>query len=294
MATHRALQAAGMAVTASAPMSGPYSLNAFVDAVFMGEVNDSGTVSAAFLATAYQHTYGDIYTDPLQVFEPAFASGIDALLPGTHSRSELYTLGLLPVSALFSSTPPSAALAGMTPATTPAELAPTFAAGFGGGNLITNAYRLTYIDDAIAHPDGGWPSAAGGGASAASTLALRRALALNDLRTWIPGSPVLLCGGDGDPTVFWLNTDLMQQYWVAHPPGAGIVTVLDVDAGTTAADSYPRQRQAFSIAKTGIAAVAILGGATDGGAQAVAAAYHSELVPPACLSAAVSFFKGFQ
>src|SRR5450631_2750424 len=39
MATHRAMQAAGMNVTASAPMSGPYSLAAFVDAVFYGEVN---------------------------------------------------------------------------------------------------------------------------------------------------------------------------------------------------------------------------------------------------------------
>ena len=36
MATHRAMQAAGMTVTASAPMSGPYALSAFVDAVFRG------------------------------------------------------------------------------------------------------------------------------------------------------------------------------------------------------------------------------------------------------------------
>src|SRR5262249_22824353 len=34
MATHKALQAAGVTVTASAPMSGPYALEAFGDAIF--------------------------------------------------------------------------------------------------------------------------------------------------------------------------------------------------------------------------------------------------------------------
>ena len=37
MATHRAMQAGGQIVTASAPMSGPYALAAFGDAVFLGE-----------------------------------------------------------------------------------------------------------------------------------------------------------------------------------------------------------------------------------------------------------------
>jgi dipeptidyl aminopeptidase/acylaminoacyl peptidase len=38
MATHRLLQASGTAVAASAPMSGPYALAAFGDAVFHGRV----------------------------------------------------------------------------------------------------------------------------------------------------------------------------------------------------------------------------------------------------------------
>ena len=45
MATHRAIQAANGTVTASAPMSGPYSLSAFADAVFMGEVTDSAALN---------------------------------------------------------------------------------------------------------------------------------------------------------------------------------------------------------------------------------------------------------
>jgi dipeptidyl aminopeptidase/acylaminoacyl peptidase len=44
MATHKALQAAGVAVTASAPMSGPYALEAFGDAIFYGSVDIGSTV----------------------------------------------------------------------------------------------------------------------------------------------------------------------------------------------------------------------------------------------------------
>ncbi len=44
MATHRALEAAGMKVTASVGMSGPYALAAFADAVFYGEVNGAAPI----------------------------------------------------------------------------------------------------------------------------------------------------------------------------------------------------------------------------------------------------------
>jgi hypothetical protein len=39
MATHRAMQSAGMTVTAAAPLSGPYALSAFADAIFGGRVD---------------------------------------------------------------------------------------------------------------------------------------------------------------------------------------------------------------------------------------------------------------
>jgi len=39
MATHKAMQALAMPVTASAPMSGPYALEAFGDAIFFGKVD---------------------------------------------------------------------------------------------------------------------------------------------------------------------------------------------------------------------------------------------------------------
>ena len=74
MATHRAMQNLGMQVTASAPLSGPYALAAFVDAVFYGDVNGDGPVSATLLFTAYQHAYGNIYTSADEVFESQYAS----------------------------------------------------------------------------------------------------------------------------------------------------------------------------------------------------------------------------
>ena len=186
--------------------------------------------------------------------------------------------------------PPSAATAQYTPAMSPAALAGTFAAGFGNANLVTNTYRLQYITDALANPDGAWPVATTAVPTGTAALPLRRALARNDLRGWVPAAPTLLCGGDGDPTVFWLNTELLVAYWAIHPPAPGLVSVLDVDAGGGAGDPYARQRTAFGVAKGVVALTAVVDGATDGGAGAVASAYHAELVPPACLSAVAEFF----
>src|SRR5579875_3457151 len=59
MATHRAMQAAGMAVTASGPMSGPYALAAFGDAVFMGDVNLGAVINFVLVALRDQHKVDD-------------------------------------------------------------------------------------------------------------------------------------------------------------------------------------------------------------------------------------------
>ena len=287
MATQRALEALGDPVTASAPMSGPYALAAFVDALFEGEVNTDATVTSAFLITAYQHAYGDVYADPAGVFEQPYATGIEALLPTNIARSQLYAMGKLPPAALFSSTPPAPAYAGMTPATSPPVLAPIFAAGFGAGNLITNPYRLSYLTDATQNPDGGFPAISSGIPAQNPTLGLRAALKTNDLRDWVPAAPTFLCGGADDPTVFWLNTELMQQYWISHAPPTAAISVLDLEGQGSA---YSGLQTGFAAAKVLIAGGAIAGGATDGGAAAVAEAYHTQLVAPFCLAAVVSFF----
>ena len=292
MATHRALQAAGAAVTASAPMSGPYALAAFGDAIFYGHVPLSAPVNLTLLVSSYQHAYGNVYAQPTDFFEPNFATDIASLLPSTTAISELYSERKLPPAALFSATPPASEWTPYTPATTPAELAPIFAMGFGPDNLILNSFRLAYLNDAASAPDGGFPTTTTGLPAANPGNTLRQDLKLNDLRGWLPAAPVLLCGGDEDPTVFYLDTQLMQNYWAGHVP-PGEVSVLDVDGAATAGDPYAQLQSAFAAAKALVASAAVLDGATDGGEAAVLADYHVGLVAPFCAAAVRTFFDGF-
>jgi hypothetical protein len=108
--------------------------------------------------------------------------------------------------------------------------------GFGSDNLLLNSYRLSYLEDAVNAPDGGFPTMTTGLTAAAPENTLRQDLKMNDLRGWMPNAPLLMCGGDEDPTVFYFDTELMQSYWTAHVP-AGAVSVLDVDAAPTAGDT---------------------------------------------------------
>ncbi len=290
LATLRAMQAAGMSVTAAGPMSGPYALSGFADAIFMGEVDGGATINFTLLVSAYQHSYGNVYSNPTDVFSPQYAANIASLLPATTTRSNLYTQGLLPQYALFSNTPPAPQYAPMTPATAPAGLAPAFALGFGPSPLVTNAYRLSYLQDEAVHPDGGYPTTTSDMPPASPGNGLRQDLAKNDLRDFNPSVPVLLCGGSDDPEVFFLNTQLMQGYWAAHDPAAP-ATVLDVDSAAGASDPYATLKIAFAAAKAAVAAAAVAGGATDGGQSAVLEDYHAGLVPPFCLYAVESFFN---
>jgi hypothetical protein len=286
MATHAAMQAAGTPPTASGPMSGPYTLAAFGDAIFMGEVPTSAPLNVTFLIDGYQQVYGNVYSSPSDVFSSTYASGIGTLLPSSSGSSDLYTQGKLPQSQLFNSTPPNSSYASVTPATSPTNLATIFAQGFGSSYLITNQYRLNYLTDAAANPDGGFPATTTGAPPGAPALAFRQDLKTNDLRNWTPSAPVLMCGGNSDPTVLFLNTQLLQQYWVGVAPTAP-VTVIDIDSSGNPDSDL---KAGFQAAKALAATNAIAAGATDGGANAVLQAYHAGLVPPFCLSAVKRFF----
>src|SRR5450631_486730 len=237
MATHKALQAAGQTVTASAPMSGPYALEAFGDAVFYGSVNIGATVFTPLITTSYQKAYGNLYAATTDIYEPTYAPGVDTLLPSATPIDTLFEDGKLPQTALFSNTTPVTGNAALD-AVLAVPANPVFALGFGPSNLVTNAYRLCYVMDAIAHPDGAVPIPQPGvPLAAAPQHPLRVAFKLNDMRTWVPHVPVLLCGGDQDPTVFFsLNTGTMQAFWGALPPGA--VTVLDVNGTIATNDPF--------------------------------------------------------
>lgn len=282
MATDKALQAAGVKVAAAAPMSGPYALEAFGDAVFFGSVNIGSTVFAPLILTSYQEAYRNIYSAPTDVYEPAFAA-VPFLLPSDTPITTLFQEGRLPQSALFDSKTPVTGN-GALDAALAVPSNPVFAAGFGEPNLITNNYRVGYALDALANPDGALPNPQPGVPLASSPQhPLRMAFKMNDMRSWVPMSPMLLCGGDQDPTVFFsVNTGTMQAFWSALPPG--LITVLDVNAAVGANDPFAPVKLGFQQQLAGLLA--------SGGQAAVVQAYHSS-VAPFCTVAARAYFSQF-
>ena len=70
-------------MTASAPLSGPYALSAFGDAIFEGQVSNSADVNLLLIISGYQQAYGNLYSATTDVFEAKYATGIDTLFPST-------------------------------------------------------------------------------------------------------------------------------------------------------------------------------------------------------------------
>jgi hypothetical protein len=111
------------------------------------------------------------------------------------------------------------------------------------------------------------------------------------LRSYVPSTPVLLCGGKDDPTVFYpVNTQTTQAYFLSKGMPAAALVVVDVDSTPTgAADPFAAAKAGFAVAK---AATAASGGKTAAEqAMAVASAYHGGLVPPFCNAVVQGFFK---
>ena len=319
MATLQALQAKGMTVTAGAPMSGPYSMALFGDAIFGGNVNVGGTLFAPLLAASYQNSYGNVYGSITDIYNPIYATGLDTLLPGSLSTDQLFSMNKVPQSALFQANPPApyASLDPISPAS------PSFAFGFDSTNyLIQTGYRAAYLGDASANPD---QVTANTGYFAAATPAnnLRKDLKANDLRTYKPTMPVLMCGGNADPTVFFQpNTQVM--YGAMTVQGTTTFAMVDVAAasnalttttltsgqqsgmavpvGTAQAVFSGGQTQVYSGTYNAVYSADIAAGmstenatadATGQATVAVAKAYHGSLVPPACMVAARGFFQQF-
>jgi acetyl esterase/lipase len=331
MATHKAMETlylsdpvtyAKMKVTASAPMSGPYAMEAFGDAMFFGNVDIGGTLFAPMLATSYQKEYGNIYTNTTDIFKSPYATGIDTLLPSMTPYTTLFTNNILPQSALFDSLAPSSttgisavdnAVNGIF-AVSNSPSSP-FAFGFDSANyLINNSYRLAYVQDAVENADdvlATSPTTLALAASPANTL--RQAFKANDLRNFTPSAPVLLCGGHNDPTVFYkVNAGTVATLSTANP----YVSTIDVDGAGTIHYGSPLStspngglaaletglQQQFSIALTSATSQAITAYGAEGltGAalttavtSAVAQSYHGTLVPPFCTKAAQQFFLSF-
>jgi len=286
MATQRRLQAMGVPLTAAAFMSGPYALAAFGDALFYGWASVGTTLFVPLIVASYQQAYGDLYVQASDYYAPRYAASVPGLLPGDRGVSELFASGALP-RALFSDQPPLPEWASITPPTDLPPYAASAAASFGADALLGNALRRAYLQDFFAQPDGlvGGPPWAG--PAEAPGHPLRRALKRNDLRNFTPTSPVLLCGGHADTTVYYdLNTRVMEAYWSPPSPTAmapGLLSVLDVDASPSFGDPYRSIKQQFGLLK-GLAKLTV-------GDDDLMAGYHGALVPPFCLLAARQFFQ---
>ncbi|MBS0387892.1 MAG: prolyl oligopeptidase family serine peptidase [Proteobacteria bacterium] len=316
MATHKALQAAGMTVTASAPMSGPYALEAFGDAVFFGKVNLGSTIFTPLLTTSYQKSYGNIYSATSDIFEDAYSASIEGLLPSTTPIDTLISTGKLPQLQLFNSTTPVTGNATLDallaePSDPNDPRTPLFRLGFGTMNLVKNSFRVAYVADAAGQPDGALLPQPTFQLATAPTNTLRLAFKQNDLRSWIPQVPVLMCGGGNDPVVFFpVNTITISYWWEAQGvPVArtavaiptSLVTVLDLEAGLGAGDPFALAEGGFATAKGAIyqaaydstvAAGGDAAAADQAGQFAVVQSYHTT-VAPFCSAAARGFFSQF-
>ncbi len=280
VATHRAMQAAGQTVTASAPLSAPSAISLLVDYNFSGAPALGSTIFTPLLSTSWQRQFGNVYSNIRDVYEDPYAATIETLLPSTQSIAALAQAGQFPATqALYA--------ADAEPPLAVPQLAPF---GFyGPNNLIKSTFLAAAATDIGNNRCAGnaFPATADSLGSrsplnCAPANGFRRAAVANDLRNWVPTRPMLMCGGANDPTVNFLSTQATAGYFAAQ--GATNVTTLDLEAAVSG-PSDP-----FAAAKLGFAQ-AVAATAASGGATAVVTSYHGSLVPPFCNAAARGFFQ---
>jgi hypothetical protein len=96
--------------------------------------------------------------------------------------------------------------------------------------------------------------------------------------------PMLLCGGDQDPVVFYgVDTGTMAAYWNTQV-AEGLITVLDVNGTPQAGNPYAPLQVVFQQTEAQIVA--------SSGQQAAIEGYHT-LASAFCTVAARDFFSHF-
>jgi hypothetical protein len=217
------------------------------------------TAFLPLLIAGGQHAGAAIYGSASEIYEAPYAAAIEA-----------GTLKSVPAALFARDSLPQA---------------PGFGQYFGDDHLIKSSYRAAYLADLAAHPCDLNPAAP---LDCAPQHALRTLFRKNDLRTFAPAAPLMLCGGNGDPTVPYQNTVSMLAYFGSAGAGAA-VTGVDLDTIPGAGDPYRTRKLDFLAAKAALRlATQNQGGSPD---AAVAANYHAGLAAPFCLAAARDFFQ---
>lgn len=282
MATHRAMQAAGISVTASAPLSGNYAESVGYETALgsplvlrgLGQVNTESMVDLVLQFTAWQKAYANLYAAPTELYQAGYAASMETLAPTLLPISSLVGSGKLPPHLLARDMPGYASL--------PAAEQANF--GTPETSLLKSAYISALFNDIINHPCPVTASTAPLDCTPAHPM--RAAWFKNDLRTWVPTVPVLMCGGHGDDEVPFNNATLTQAYFNAHGVAPKLVTVLDVDTPALANDPYASAKSVFAEARRRVVA--------SNGDPTSQENYHGYMAFAGCNVAARDFFKTFQ
>ncbi|MCE3607953.1 prolyl oligopeptidase family serine peptidase [Massilia sp. P8910] len=277
MATHRAMQAAGITVTASAPQSGSYAESLDYEALgASGALDDprafslSSKLQLVMQITAWQKAYGNLYASPSEVYSGTYAGTLESLLPTTAVLDTLVADKKFPPYFLSQDMPNYAGLTGAqkTGFGTPAQ------------SLMNAGYLTRVLADIAAHP---CPvTSPDAPLACAPANPMRAAWLKNDLRTWAPSAPMLLCGGNGDPEVGFAHARLTQAYFQAH---GGAAQLLDVDSPVTANDPYARSKNIFAAIRQAVI--------DTGDDPTTFDNYHGFMANVACEVAARDFFSRF-
>lgn len=277
MAAHRAMQLAGIAVTASAPLSGSYA-----ESVSYEQLGTPGALEAmsgsdlsvrtqlVMQLTAWQKAGNPIYATPADIYSANYSNGMETLLPTDLSMDTLVSSGKFPPYLIANDIPGYASL--------PAAQQATF--GPPAQSLLKSSYLAALLNDIAANP---CPvTSVASPLNCTPTHPARKAWLANDLRTWTPTAPMLMCGGNADPEVGFYNAQLTQAYFAAH--GAD-VPILDVDSPIADGDTYALAKHVFTWAKNSII--------QSGGDPYSSDNYHGAAVFWACHVAARDYFSHF-
>ncbi len=269
MATLQYLQNHGHPATAGATLSGAYSLENFGDSVINGAVGAGSTLFASMMIESFENLASGSLVGTT-IFNPLYPYA-DKSLPAFETYTQLTTPSgsgapqAIPTYALFDSAPDASKYplsAAQNAYKNPQSGGPSpFLASLGldpTNYLFQDSFREAYLQDEQTNPDGASQMSALTSFSdptftnstnltnyfQTTNLAtaanpqnpLRKILKRFDLRNYVPKMPLLMCGGAGDPTVFFLqNTVLMYGNLgqaMALPTNPLTAPVAMVDLGT--------------------------------------------------------------
>jgi hypothetical protein len=282
MATLRAMQQAGVVVTAAAPSSGNYAESMGYEVLVSspGALDDLRSIGPedilkyAMQFTAWQKADGDLYQSPAEIYPAAYAPAMETIGPSDTPAATLVAERRLPAFLLADDEPDYP------------TLSPVLQADFGPPeqSLIKTTYVQAMVADAAANPCPFTSTTEPLACTPANPA--RKAWHRNDLRTFVPTVPLLMCGGHADGEVAFANATLTDAYFANHGAASGVVTLLDVDSATAAGDPWADAKSAFIAARAGVVAA--------GGDPTTNDNYHGFMVSTACAVAARDFFKTLQ